>query len=119
MALKTTKIYRGDIWLYNPDPVRGGEIGKKLRPCLILSTDSFNQGPTELVIIVPLTSKDKRNPAHVKISPADGGLKTPSFALCEQIRAISTVRLVKKWGMVTNPMIFREISKWITTFLNL
>jgi len=114
-----TKVMRGDIWLFNPDPVRGREIGKKLRPGLIISTNIFNNGPSELVIIVPLTSKEKQIYSHVLILPENGGIKTKSFAMCEQIRSISKERLVTKWGTIENHGILREITGWIADLLQI
>ena len=114
-----TEILRGDIWLFDPDPIRGREIGKKLRPAIIISNDSFNNGPAELLIIVPLTTKDKKIPCHVPITPKDGGVKEQCFAMCEQIRSISKERLVSKWGHARNPQIMRQISEWLGSLLSL
>lgn len=82
---------RGDIWIADFDPVRGREQGRK-RPCVILSTNLVNQGPSNLVITVPLTSTDRNNPWHVPILPPEGGLVAPSFVLCEHIRSLSLDR---------------------------
>jgi mRNA interferase MazF len=54
---------------------------------------------------VPLTSKvakSKNIPAHIRVDPPEGGLKTPSVILCDQLRAISKDRLSKApWGTVS------------------
>jgi mRNA interferase MazF len=113
------EILRGDIWLFDPDPIQGREIGKKLRPMIVVSNDTFNNGPSGLIIIVPLTSKDKKIPCHVPILPKDGGAKEPCFAMCEQIRCISKERLVSKWGHVRSPHILRQIGEWIGSLLSL
>lgn len=52
------KIARGEIWLVDLNPVRGHEQAGK-RPCLIISVDLFNQGTSGLVVVLPITSKDK------------------------------------------------------------
>lgn len=113
------EILRGDIWLFDPEPTRGKEIGKKLRPTIVISNDTFNNGPSGLLIIVPLTSKNKKIPCHISILPSDGGVKEPSFAMCEQIRCISKERLVSKWGHMRNPKILRQISEWLMSLLSL
>jgi mRNA interferase MazF len=54
---------RGEIWLVNLDPVQGHEQGGK-RPALVVSDDTFNQGPAGLVLVVPNTSRQKSIPIH-------------------------------------------------------
>ena len=114
-----SEVLRGDVWLFDPEPTRGREIGKKLRPAIIVSNDTFNNGPAGLLMIVPLTSKDKKIPCHVPILLKDGGVKERSFAICEQIRCVSKERLVSKWGHVNNPDVLRQISEWIGSLLSL
>jgi mRNA interferase MazF len=90
---------RGEIWQADLNPTRGREQRGR-RPVLVVSTDLFSQGPAELVVVLPVTSKDKRIPWHVRIDPPEGGLKTTSFAMCEAVRSISRDRLLKRWGSV-------------------
>jgi len=92
---------RGEVWVADFDPVRGHEQGRQ-RPALILSTDQFNNGPAGLVVVVPLTTKERaRMPLRVRVDPPDGGLKETSWALCEAVRSISTDRLVDgPWGTI-------------------
>ena len=61
-----SEFLRGDIWFFNPDPTLGREQ-KKLRPCLILSVDTYNNGPAELLIVLPLTTQKKSIPCHIEI----------------------------------------------------
>lgn len=109
---------QGEIWLFDPDPIKGNEIGKKIRPCLVISNNVWNKIPTGMVIVVPLTSVNKEIPTHVLIPPPEGGLKILSFALCEQIRSISRGRLVKKIGNVS-PHILEEVNSWILDLISL
>lgn len=86
---------RGEVWLVDLNPVRGHEQGLT-RPALVISNDEFNNGPAGLVVVVPLTTKERqRMPLRVPIDPPEGGLKERSFALCEAVRSISTERLLK------------------------
>jgi mRNA interferase MazF len=94
------KITRGEIWLADLNPVRGREQAGK-RPCLVISVDLFNQGPADLVVVLPVTSKEKRIPFHVNVVPPDGGLKMSSFIKCEDVRSISVDRLEKRYGTVS------------------
>lgn len=113
------KILRGDIWVFNPEPTRGNEIGKKLRPAIVISNNTFNNGPAGLVIVIPLTSKNKKIPCHISIHPRDGGVKECSFAMCEQIRCISKTRLIEKWGHMRNPSTLRQLAEWVASLLSL
>lgn len=94
------QLARGEVWLANLNPVKGHEQAGK-RPCLIISVDLFNQGASGLVVILPITSKDKGIPFHVELTPPEGGLKVRSFIKCEDIRSISVERLEKRWGAVS------------------
>ena len=114
-----SEILRGDVWLFDPEPTRGREIGKKLRPTIIISNDTFNNGPAGLIIIIPLTTKSRGIPCHVPILPKDGGVKEHSYAMCEQIRCISKERLISKWGHMHNPAVLRRMGEWIGSLLSL
>lgn len=95
------QISRGEIWLANLNPVRGHEQAGK-RPCLIISVDMFNQGAAGLVVVLPITSKNKNIPFHVEVNPPEGALKVQSFIKCEDVRSISTERLEKCLGSITS-----------------
>jgi mRNA interferase MazF len=96
-----SKIVRGEIWLMDLNPVRGREQAGK-RPCLVISVDRFNQSPADLVVILPITSKDKQIPWHVKVQPPEGGLTMDSCIKCEDVRSISIDRLERKYGNVSS-----------------
>ncbi len=91
---------RGEIWQVNLDPVRGHEQ-RGMRPALIVSVNIFNHGPAGLVVIAPLTSKQKGIPLHVQVNPPEGGLTLTSFIKCEDVRSISKDRLINCLGRVS------------------
>lgn len=91
---------RGEVWTVNLDPARGHEQAGT-RPALVISVDEFNEGPADLVVVLPITSKAKGIPFHVEIRPPEGGLRLPSFVKCEDIRSISRERLRAKAGGVS------------------
>ncbi len=91
---------RGEIWLVDLDPTRGHEQAGK-RPVLVISEDLFNQGPADLVIVLPLTSTDRGIPTHIPIKPPEGGLRTLSVVLCDAVRSIAKARLLRRWGSVS------------------
>jgi len=95
---------RGEIWLVDLGIGRAHEQAGQ-RPALVISDDFFNTGLSDLVIVVPLTSKVSKSmkiPAHIRVDPPEGGLKTPSVILCDQLRTISKIRLSKaSWSTVS------------------
>jgi mRNA interferase MazF len=93
---------RGEIWNCELNPIRGHEQGG-IRPVLIVSADAFNQGPSGLVIAIPISTKEKKVRSQVAVEPGEGGLKTRSFIKCESVRSISTERLQNRWGAVSRP----------------
>jgi len=92
---------RGEIWLVDLNPTRGREpFGR--RPALVISVDLFNQGPADLIVILPITSKAKGIPFHVPVEISEGGLTKQSYIKCEDIRSISKERLSKRLGLVSD-----------------
>ena len=90
----------GEVWFVSLDPTLGHEQSGT-RPALVLSVTRFNEGPAGLVIVAPMTARDRGVPLHVCIDPPEGGLSMPSFVLCEAVRSISKSRLVRKLGVVS------------------
>lgn len=110
---------RGEVWRANLDPPTGHEQAG-WRPVVVISTDAFNHGPARMVAVVPVTSRDKGIPLHVRLDPPEGGLTMASFAMCDQIRTISTERLDNRGALgALNPRSVREIEEGIKVFLDL
>jgi mRNA interferase MazF len=59
---------RGEIWSINIDPIAAREQAGT-RPVLVLSVDEFNHDPADLMVVLPITSKDKKQPIHVPVKP--------------------------------------------------
>jgi len=89
-----------------------------VRPAVIISVDEFNSCPADLVVVVPITSKDKKVPLHVKILAGASGLEKTSFAKPEDIRSVSKERLIKKIGQLSGIKI-RELEEKIRVLLGL
>ena len=98
------KASRREIWLVGLDPTTGREQAG-MRPALVISVDIFNHGAAELVIAIPITSRAKGVPLHIKVDPPEGGLSLTSYVKCEDVRSISTARLVRKLGTVASSTI--------------
>jgi mRNA interferase MazF len=112
---------RGELWLVDLGTGHGHEQAGQ-RPALILSVERFNVGASGLAMVVPLTSKvakSKNIPAHIRIDPPEGGLKTPSVLLCDQLRSISRDRLRNgAWGAVT-PATLAKVEEVVRFLLGL
>jgi mRNA interferase MazF len=65
---------------------------------VIVSVDQLNQARLGLSLAVPLTRTEFGNALHLPIPAAEGGLKERSFAMPEQLRAISHERLTRRLG---------------------
>jgi mRNA interferase MazF len=90
---------RGEIWDVDLQGPRGLEQRGR-RPALVVSADRFNHGPAGLVIVLPLTSRDKGIPLHVAVTPPEGGVRVPSFVKPEDVRSVSRERLARRRGRV-------------------
>lgn len=91
---------RGDIWQMDLNPTREREQAGR-RPGLVVSVDRFNHGPAGLVVVLPITTKQKGIPFHVQVSPPEGGLKRESFIKCEDVRSVAKERLWRRLGRVS------------------
>jgi mRNA interferase MazF len=91
---------RGDVWSIDFDPI-GGREQAGTRPALVISVDKFNHGPADLIVVLPITSHDKKQPIHVPVKAPEGGLSVLSFIKCDEIRSVSKQRLKKFYGTVS------------------
>jgi len=94
------KPRRGELWTVNLSPTVGREQAGT-RPALIISVDMLNQSAADLVIALPVTSRDKKVRSHVPVDAGEGGLRLRSFIKCEDIRSISVRRLDRRLGSVS------------------
>jgi mRNA interferase MazF len=95
-----------EVVLINLDPTVGSEI-QKTRPCLIISPKEMNYSN---VIVAPMTSKDKDYPTRVK-------LKKDSFVVLDQIRTVSTKRIIKDLNVKISSKKINEIKSIIKIML--
>ena len=100
------KYYQYDVVLVNLDLTVGKEI-KKTRPCVIISPDEMN---FSTLIVAPMTSKYRDFPTRVKAS-------SDSYIALDQIRAISSKRVIKKSKMKLSKSIIKEIKRILQIML--
>lgn len=89
---KSMMYGRGDIVFINLDPTRGHEQSKT-RPCVIISIDQYNTGASEMLVVIPLTSRHRVLSWFVEIKGKQTGLMNTSYAICDQIRTVTTERV--------------------------
>jgi mRNA interferase MazF len=95
----TQAARQGEVWFASLDPVLGREQAGR-RPVLIISVDQLGTGPSQLAIAVALTSRDHGQRLHVSVEPPEGGVRSVSHVMPEQVRTISRERLIERWGQV-------------------
>lgn len=95
-----TKPKRGEVHLVNFDPTLGAEI-KKTRPALILQNDIANRhSPITIVGAITSQFEEPLYPTEVLVHSSEGGLKTGSVVLLNQVRSIDQRRLIKRLGVL-------------------
>ncbi|MFE9824781.1 type II toxin-antitoxin system PemK/MazF family toxin [Streptomyces sp. NPDC005791] len=95
---------RGDIHLVDLEPTRGSEANK-VRPAVIVSNNAANLSVESngrgVVTVVPLTSNTARVLTfQALLRAAESGLPRDSKVQCEQVRAVSLDRVLKRVGTV-------------------
>ncbi|HYZ52705.1 MAG TPA: type II toxin-antitoxin system PemK/MazF family toxin [Streptosporangiaceae bacterium] len=105
----------GDVLLCDLNPVAGREQGG-IRPVVVVSHHRYSVIPG-LFLAVPLTSRDHGLDHHIRV-PADDdtGLKQVSYAMTEQVRAISGQRAGRQLGRVSSETL-TEISRYLHLFI--
>ncbi len=113
----TGELVRGDVWETDFDPTRGREQAGR-RPAVIASVDLLNRGPSGLVFVLPVTTRDRGVPFHVPVRPPEGGLTVPSVILCDQLRVFAIERLLRRRGSLA-PETMAEIEDRLRILLDL
>ena len=94
---------RGEVWQVSFDPTVGEEI-RKTRPAVIVSSNSL--GALALRVVVPFTGwrpEFAGAPWLVRTEPTpQNGLTKTSAADAFQVKSVSTRRLIKKMGDVSD-----------------
>jgi mRNA interferase MazF len=92
---------RGEIYVVNFEPTVGAEI-RKSRPGVVIQNDIANRW-SPITIVAAITSKaheGRTYPTEVLVQAPEGGLRTDSVILLNQIRSIDTSRLVRRLGVL-------------------
>jgi mRNA interferase MazF len=90
----------------NLDPTLGSQI-QKTRPCVIVSPNEINDN-LRTVVIAPMTSTSRKYPTRVKVKHNN----QEGWVVIDQIRTIDKIRVVKKFGSLSEKEI-RECKRVI------
>ncbi len=94
------RILRGEVRWADLNPVRGHEQAGE-RPVLVLSHDVFNER-SGTVIAITLTSQEPRAGYPLTLELASAKLPKRSWAKTSQIRTLSTERIGRRLGRVSD-----------------
>ena len=97
------RIRRGEVFLVQLDPTRGGEI-RKARPCVVVSPDDLN-AHVRTVIVAPLTTGGHVYPFRVPCTFAG----KEGFVVIDQIRTVDVERFTKRLGRVSPATLSRAL----------
>lgn len=97
---------KGDFIVVNLDPQSGHEQRGR-RPALVVSNNIFNER-TGLVIVCPLTTKDRGYPFHVSVTNSP---HVTGFVMVEQVKSIDfRAREARQIGKATDRVIDTVLS---------
>ena len=101
--MNTVAARRGDVFLVQLDPTRGGEI-RKTRPCVVVSPDELN-AHVRTIIVAPLTKGGHPYPFRVpcRFRGREG------FVVVDQIRTVDTERFRRRLGQLTPATLRRTL----------
>lgn len=95
-------VMRGEVYDARLNPTEGSEQAGT-RPVIIVSRDSINAHSSVIVGVPCTTYRPRRRlyPTHAVLRAPDGGLTVDSIALGEQVRVLSTTRLLRLRGKLS------------------
>ena len=99
MALAVGQVRRGDVFLVNLNPTRGGEI-RKSRPCLVVSPDELN-AHLRTFIVAPLTTGSYAYPFRVPCRFQGRA----GHVVLDQLRTVDGQRLVRRLGILSRAVL--------------
>lgn len=112
-----TEARRGEVWLIDLGEPLGHEQGWQ-RPALVVSSDGWNRHATTCTVL-PMARTRRGLPTRVEVEPTPAnGLDETSYARCEDVRAVSEERLVRRLGAV-DAVVQLAVARTLRTFLEL
>jgi mRNA interferase MazF len=100
------------VWADFGEPVGREQAGR--RPAVVVSTTSHLRAADTLVTLIPCTTRERPWPNHVLLEGRTG-LGEPTFAMTEQIRTLSRLRVHGTAGAVSDECL-GVIGRWVRTW---
>jgi len=113
----TDPLPRGAVVWVQLDPTRGREQADTW-PAVVLSSDGYLDAVPDLAIVVPVTTRDRGWPHHIRLVGRELSLPRTSFAMTEQPRTISRDRISGTAGRADEATM-DAITLWIKDFVEL
>ena len=107
----------GQVVWANLSPVVGSEQTGH-RPALIVASNDYLASVPDVLVVLPITTKDRGLPNHVRLGGVPGLVEQDSFAMTEQPRTIDRKRITKHAGQV-DVATMDEVRSWLSDFLGL
>jgi mRNA interferase MazF len=97
--LAVALVGRGDVFLVNLNPTRGGEL-RRTKPCVVVSPDELNTH-LRTFIVAPLTTGGRSYPFRLACTFQGKS----GHVVLDQIRTVDQERLVKRLGSLSLPVL--------------
>jgi mRNA interferase MazF len=97
-------VQRGDVFLVDLNPTRGGEI-RKTRPCVVVSPEELNMS-LRTFIVAPLTTGGHPYPFRV---PCRFGGRSGHIVL-DQLRTVDRERLMRRLGRLAPSILEKALA---------
>jgi mRNA interferase MazF len=112
------KIDRGTVVKVALDPTLGHEQ-RGARPCIVVSDPAVSEDQRyPMLCVVPLTGTPGVGALYPNLSPGESGLRKPSTAMVDQLRAVDKRRVVEIFGVI-HVEEMAAIDEALTLFLDL
>jgi mRNA interferase MazF len=105
------------LWAVDFGPPAGHEQGG-VRPAIVVGSPEHCALAVDVMLVVPLTTRDRGLRHHVRIASESSGLRHPSWARTEEVRAISTARLTQSAPIgIASAEEIDELRKWLASMV--
>lgn len=109
---------RGTVVLVSLDPTKGHEQ-RGARPCVVATNPTVASDQRfPMLAVVPVTGTPGEGALYPNLLPGSSGLRQPSWAMVDQLRAVDKRRVIRAFGLVS-PDELADIDDGIRLFLGL
>jgi mRNA interferase MazF len=110
---RAVKTAPWQLWVVDFGVPAGHEQGS-VRPAIVVGSLGHCALAVDVMLVVPLTTRDRGLRHHVRIDSESSGLHRPSWARTEEVRTISTARLTQSAAIGTaSAAEIEELRKWL------